>query len=503
MNNFNEKNAIHINDTHPTFAIPELMRIMIDDYGYEWDTAWRIVTKTIAYTNHTILPEAVEQWPEYLVKTHLPRIYSIICEINRRLCENLWKKYPGNWDKIQRMSIVAFNNIRMANLCIVGGHSINGVAKIHSDILKDRFFKDFYEDTPKKFTNVTNGIAHRRWLVQSNPLLTGLLDECIGIDYRRNASLLQNFKQFDKDESVLKRIGEIKNQNKIYLSNHVKKVFGIDMNPQTVFNVQIKRLHEYKRQLLNVLRIISIYSDLLENPNLDITPQTFIFGAKAAASYEIAKNIIRLIYCLGEDIRKHPVIREKLNVVFLEDYNVSLAEKIIPAGDVSQQISLAGQEASGTSNMKLMLNGAVTIGTMDGANVEIFEAVGKENIFIFGLTADEVVAHLARGYDPDDYYVRNDKLAKIIIALNNGFNGVSFNNITRYLLSGDYVADPFMCLVDFGDYCKVHAELDETYKKPLLWNKISLHNTASAGIFAADRSITEYAENIWNVKPLK
>jgi starch phosphorylase len=242
---------------------------------------------------------------------------------------------------------------------------------------------------------------------------------------------------------------------------------------------------------------------LLENPNLDITPQTFIFAAKAATSYEIAKNIIRLIYCLGEDIRKHPVIRDKLNVVFLEDYSVSLAEKIIPAGDVSQQISLAGQEASGTSTMKLMLNGAVTIGTMDGANVEIFEAVGRENIFIFGLTADEVVKHVSEGYDPDYYYVRNDKLAKIVIALNNGFNGVSFNNITRYLLSGDYVADPFMCLADFDDYCKVHAELDETYKKPLLWNKISLYNTASAGIFAADRSITEYAENIWNVKPLK
>ena len=504
LDNFHKKCAIHINDTHPAFAIPELMRILIDDYNYNWDKAWHIVRHTMAYTNHTILPEALETWPEYLVKTNMPRIYSIICEINKRLCAGLWKKHPGNWDKIQRMAILAFNQVRMANLCIAGGHSINGVAKIHSDILKDSFFKDFYEDTPEKFSNVTNGIAHRRWLVQSNPLLTDLLDECIGTDYRKDSSILEEFKKYENDISVLKTLGEIKHKNKISLGNYINKTFGYNLNPDSVYNVQVKRLHEYKRQLLNVLRIISVYNDLLENPYLDITPQTYIFAAKAAPSYLMAKQIIKLIYCLGEDIKKHPVpiIREKLSVVFLEDYSVSLAEKIMPASEVSQQISLAGKEASGTGNMKLMINGAVTIGTMDGANIEILEAVGKENIFIFGMTAKEVDELWAAHYDPDDYYVRNEKLMKIIVALNKGFNGVSFSHITQYLLSGNYVADPFMCLADFADYCKVHDKLNETYKDALKWNKISLNNIASAGIFAADRSIKEYAENIWHTEPM-
>ena len=503
LDNFHEKNAIHINDTHPTFAIPELMRIMMDEYDYIWDDAWDIVTKTMAYTNHTILPEALETWPEYLVKTNMPRIYAIICEINRRLCEKLWKKYTGDWDKIQRMSILAFNQIRMANLCIVGGHSINGVAKIHSDILKNSFFKDFFDDMPEKFTNVTNGIAHRRWLVQSNPLLTGLLDECIGPGYRKDASALAEFKKFENEKRVLDAVGYIKNKNKIYLSNYLNKNFGIMLNPDSIFNVQVKRLHEYKRQLLNVLRIISVYNDLLENPKLDITPQTYIFAAKAAPSYFMAKQIIKLIYCLGEDIKKHPGIRDKLNVVFLEDYSVSLAERIMPASEVSQQISQAGKEASGTGNMKLMINGAVTIGTMDGANIEIFDAVGNENIFIFGMSAEEVDALWAAKYDPDDYYVRNEILMKVIVSLNNGFNGVPFDQITQYLLSGNYVADPFMCLADFSDYYRVHGKLDEAYKNRSKWNRMSLHNIASAGIFAADRSIKEYAENIWGINPMK
>ncbi|MCL1858228.1 MAG: glycogen/starch/alpha-glucan phosphorylase [Oscillospiraceae bacterium] len=502
LDNLHKKCAVHINDTHPAFAIPELMRILIDDYNYNWDKAWHITRHTMAYTNHTILPEALETWPEYLVKTNMPRIYSIICEINKRLCADLWKKHPGDWDKIQRMAILAFNQIRMANLCIAGGHSINGVAKIHSDILKNNFFKDFYEYTPDKFTNVTNGIAHRRWLVQSNPLLTDLLDECIGTDYRKNAAILAEFRKFENDESILKALGEIKHKNKIYLSNYINKTFGYSLNPESVFNVQVKRLHEYKRQLLNVLRIISVYNDLIENPNLDILPQTYIFAAKAAPSYQMAKQIIKLIYCLGEDIKKRPLIKDKLSVVFLEDYSVSLAEKIMPASEVSQQISLAGKEASGTGNMKLMINGAVTIGTMDGANIEILDAVGKENIFIFGMTAKEVDTLWAAKYDPDDYYVRNEKLMKIIVALNNGFNGVSFSHITQYLLSGNYVADPFMCLADFSDYYRVHNLLNESYKDSIKWNKMSLNNIASAAIFAADRSIKEYAENIWHIAPL-
>ena len=503
MENFHEKNVIHINDTHPAFAVVELMRILIDEHNYEWDKAWEIVRHTMAYTNHTVLPEALETWPEHLVKTNMPRIYSIICEINRRFCDDLWKKYTGDWDKIQRMSILAFNQVRMANLCIAGSYSVNGVAKIHSNILKDSLFRDFSDDAPKKFRNVTNGIAHRRWLVQSNPLLAELLDECIGIDYRRDASLLENFKKFDNDASVLKRLDEIKLSNKIYLSNHVKKYFGFDIDPRSVFNVQIKRLHEYKRQLLKVLRIISLYNELLENPDLDIEPQTFIFAAKAAPSYQIAKSWINLIYNIGEDIKKRPKLREKLNVVFLENYSVSLAEKIIPASDVSQQISLAGKEASGTGNMKLMINGAITIGTLDGANIEMLDACGKENMFIFGLTASEVTELGANGYDPDDYYVRNEKLMKVVISLNNGFNGMHFNHITKYLLSGEYQADPFMCLADFADYCKVHDELDRAHRDKMRWSRMSLHNIASASIFAADRSIRDYANDIWNAEPLK
>ena len=502
LDNLHEKCAIHINDTHPAFAIPELMRILIDEYDFDWERAWHITNKTMAYTNHTILPEALETWPEYSVKTNMPRIYSIICEINRRLCENLWEKYPGDWDKIQRMSILAFNQVKMANLCVAGGHSVNGVAKIHTEILKNTFFKDFYEDTPEKFKNVTNGIAHRRWLAQANPLLTGLLDSCIGPGYRKDASLLENFKKFENDESVLSALGDIKRENKIKLADHVNRTLGCLLDPDFVFNVQVKRLHEYKRQLLNVLRIISVYNDLLENPDLGILPQTYIFAAKAAPGYQLAKRIIKLIYCLGEDIKKHPAAKDKLSVVFLEDYSVSLAEKIIPASEVSQQISLAGKEASGTGNMKLMINGAVTIGTMDGANIEILEAVGPENIFIFGMTAKEVEELWAAHYDPGDYCKKNEKLIKVTDSLRAGFDGASFEDIAGYLLSGGFAPDPFLCLADFNSYARAHALLEAAYKDPAKWNRMSLCNIASAGIFSADRSIKEYAENIWNVKPL-
>ena len=502
LDNLHEKCAIHINDTHPTFAIPELMRILMDEYMYEWDDAWKIVTQTMAYTNHTILSEALEKWPESLIKENMPRIYNIICEINRRLCDELWQKY-GDWDIINRMSILAHNQVRMANLCIIGGHSVNGVAQLHSDILKDRTFADFYKETPEKFTNVTNGIAHRRWITQANPLLTNLLDECIGPEYRLHAKNLENFKKYKDDGAVLEKLSEIKHKNKIALSNYVKNTYGFALNTDSIFNVQVKRLHEYKRQLLNVLRIISIYNDLRENPNLDIVPETYIFASKAAASYQIAKQTIKLIYCLGEDIKKHPVIRDKLSVVFLEDYSVSLAERIMPASEVSQQISLAGQEASGTGNMKLMINGALTIGTLDGANVEISEAVGEDNIFIFGMTVKQVEDLWAANYDPDDFYVRNDKLAKVVVALNNGFNDVSFNDITQYLLTGNYqVPDPYMCLADFEDYYRVHKKLDDAYKDKRLWNNMSLMNIASAGIFAADRCIEEYATKIWKIAPL-
>jgi len=502
LDNLHEKCAIHINDTHPAFAIPELMRILIDEYGYGWERAWHVTTRIMAYTNHTILPEALETWPEYLVKTNMPRVYSVICEINRRLCADLWEKYPGDWDKIERMSILAFNQVRMANLCIVGSHSVNGVAKIHSDILKNSIFRDFYSDTPEKFKNVTNGIAHRRWLAQANPPLAELLDGCIGPGYRKEARLLENFKKFENDAGVLSALGNIKRENKVKLANYVKKTFGFPLDPDSVFNVQVKRLHEYKRQLLNVLRIISVYGELLENPDADILPQTYIFAAKAAPSYQMAKQIIKLIYCLGEDIKKHPKIKEKLSVVFLEDYSVSLAERIMPAGEVSQQISLAGKEASGTGNMKLMINGAVTIGTLDGANIEILEAVGADNIFIFGLTASEADELWAAHYNPGEYFAKDEKLQKAVQALNAGFDGVSFEHMTRYLLAGHYVSDPFMCLADFKSYIKAHELLDAAYKNRPKWNRMSLANIASAGIFSADRSIGEYAENIWDVVPL-
>ena len=503
LDNFHEKCAIHINDTHPTFAIPELMRILMDEYKYEWDDAWKIVTRTMAYTNHTILSEALETWPEALVKENMPRIYSIICEINKRFCDDLWKKY-ANWDIINRMAILAFNQVRMANLCVLGSHSINGVAKIHSEIIKDRIFSDFYREMPEKFTNVTNGIAYRRWLTQSNLGLTALLDECIGTEYRLHASSLEKFKEYKNDNTVLGKLSEIKHENKIALSNYVNKTYGYALNPDSIFNVQVKRLHEYKRQLLNVLRIISIYNDLKENPHLDVVPETYIFSAKAASSYQDAKQVIKLIYCLGEDIKKHPIIRDKLSVVFLENYSVSLAERIMPASEVSQQISLAGKEASGTGNMKLMINGALTIGTMDGANVEIREAVGDDNIFIFGLTEKQVEDLYAANYDSDDYYIRNEKLAKVVVALNEGFNGVSFNDITQYLLTGNYrMPDPYMCFADFDDYYKVHARLDESYRDKQLWNRMSLMNIASAGIFASDRSIEDYATKIWKIDPLR
>ncbi|KAI4453465.1 glycogen phosphorylase [Holotrichia oblita] len=502
FDNLHEKTAIHINDTHPTFAIPELMRLLMDEYGYDWEAAWHITTNTMAYTNHTILSEALETWPEQLVQTNMPRIYSIICEINKRLCADLWEKYPGDWEKIQKMSIIAFNQVRMANLCIAGGYSINGVAKLHSEILREIVFKDFHEYSPEKFTNVTNGIAHRRWLIQANPLLTEVLDECIGTDYRTNARELEKFKKFAGDSAVLKRLEKIKQHNKIELANYAGKKLGMTLNPDSVFNSQVKRMHEYKRQLLNVLRIISVYNEILENPTADILPQTYIFAAKAAPSYTMAKNILKLIYCLGEDIRKNPRCKDKLSVVFMEDYSVSLAEKIIPASEVSQQISQAGKEASGTGNMKLMMNGALTIGTMDGANIEIADAVGKANIFIFGLTAKEVDNLWASKYDPDDYYIRNEKLIKVIISLNNGFNGESFQYITQSLLSAHYVADPYMCIADFADYDRAHTLLEKTYLNKAKWNEMSLMNIASAGIFAADRSIKEYADNIWHINPV-
>ncbi len=502
LENFSDKVAIHINDTHPALCIPELMRIFIDDYCMDWDKAWGIVTKTVSYTNHTVMPEALECWNEDLFRLKLPRIHAIVNEINERFCRDAWNAFPGNWDRISALSIICSGQVRMANLSVVGSHTVNGVSKLHSDILKASTFKDFYRMYPGKFTNVTNGVAHRRWLNSSNPALAALLDECIGTGYHKNPEKIADFAKFADDKKVLKQLSEIKHNNKLAFADRVFKNTGIKLNPDSVFDVQIKRLHEYKRQLLNALNIISVYNMLREDPSRDIQPQTYIFGAKAAPGYHMAKQIIKLIYFISKDIERNPAIREKLQVVFLEDYNVSMAESLIPAAEISEQISLAGKEASGTGCMKLMLNGALTIGTLDGANVEMLDACGSDNMFIFGLTASEVEEHWTYGYNSALYCVNNTRLNDAISALRQGFAGESFADIANYLLAGHGVADPYMCLADFDSYTKVHDSLIAEYKNKDKWNKMSLMNIASAGFFAADRSIEDYAKNIWNLKKI-
>lgn len=496
--------AIHLNDTHPAMAIPELMRILVDEYFYDWNEAWAITTATCAYTNHTVLAEALETWSEDLLARTIPRIHSIIKEINRRLCEELWNAFPGEWSKISRMSILEHDRIKMANLCVYGGHKVNGVSALHSEIIKKSVFKDFYDFTPDKFTNVTNGIAHRRWLNQSNPELSSLLNDCIGNEYELDSSRLAEFKKFEDDESVLKRLDEIKAIKKHQFADYAKKKQGVIINPETIFDVQAKRLHEYKRQLLNVLNIIDTYLDLLDKPDQNIVPKTYIFGAKAAPGYDMAKKIIKLINFLSEDIKKHPKINEKLNVVYMEDYNVTMSEKLMPASEVSEQISLAGKEASGTGNMKFMINGALTIGTLDGANVEMAEAVGNENIFIFGLKANEVDDAWRAGYSSSSYYNDSPKLRRIIESLIIGFNGQSFAEIANYLLTDSPVADPYMCMADFGAYSKTQKKISKLYSTDkTTWNKMSLRNIAAAGIFSADRAISDYADNVWNLKAIK
>lgn len=498
-----EMAAIHINDTHPALAIPELMRILVDENFMEWDTAWNIVTSTCAYTNHTVLAEALETWAEDLVARRLPRIHSILKEINRRFCDDLWKKYPGDWNKISRMSVLSHNTVRMANLCIVGSHSVNGVSALHSDIIKKSIFKDFYDYTPDKFTNVTNGIAHRRWLNQSNPELCALLSDCIGDGYAKDASKLGEFKKFANDNSVLKRLDEIKAIKKRQFADFAKRYQGVDVDPNTAFDVQAKRMHEYKRQLLNVLHIVSDYIALRDNPDLDILPKTYIFGAKAAAGYDMAKQIMRLICYLSDEINKNSKIKEKLNVVYMENYNVSMSEKLMPASEISEQISLAGKEASGTGNMKFMINGALTVGTLDGANVEMAELVGNDNIFIFGLKADEVSDIWNKGYNSSSYYNQDMNMRRVIEALIVGFNGTSFGDIANYLLRSTPVADPYMCLADFESYCQTQAAMSDLYRNDKKeWNKKSVCNIAAAGHFSADRSIREYAKDIWHLKQL-
>lgn len=500
---FEDKISIHINDTHPALSIPELMRILMDVYSYSWDDAWSVVVKTISYTNHTVLPEALECWRVDLFSMKLPRIFMIVNEINRRFTADLWNLYPGDWDRISRMAIVAYNQVRMANLSVVGSHTVNGVSALHSDILKKTIFHDFYKMTPWKFTNVTNGVVHRRWLNTANSALSGMLDELIGSDFREDASHLIALAKYKDNSEVLSKIADIKHKNKEIFANYALAKTGRRLDPDSIYDVQIKRMHEYKRQLLNVLKIIALYNEILENPNADIPKQTFIFGCKAAPGYAMAKKIIKLIWFLAKELESNPLTRDRLKVVFMEEYNVSLAEVLIPSADISEQISLAGKEASGTGCMKLMMNGAITLGTLDGANVEIVEAVGRENAYIFGLNTHEVEELWRNGYNSRDYYHSSPVLKGVIDRLYRPIGGQDFSHIADYLINAAYgVADPFMCLADFESYMHAYKCATNDYGNRLEWAKKSLMNTATSGVFASDNSIRKYANEIWHITPI-
>lgn len=505
---FAEKVAIQLNDTHPVVAIPELMRIFLDSEKLLWDEAWNICKKVFAYTNHTILSEALEKWDIALFQPLLPRIYQIIEEINRRFVEELHQKYPGDFGKIQYMSIIGNGQVRMAWLAIVGSHKVNGVAALHTEILKNSELKDWYNLYPEKFLNKTNGITQRRWLLKANPELSSLITELIGDGWTTDLYKLKELEKYLDDENVLNRVAEIKLHNKERLANYIKETTGIEVNPHSIFDIQVKRLHEYKRQLLNVLHIMDLYNRLKENPLLDIEPRTFIFGAKAASGYRRAKSIIKLINTLAERINNDADINGKIKVVFLENYRVSLAEKIFPAADISEQISTASKEASGTGNMKFMLNGALTLGTMDGANVEIVEEAGLENEFIFGLSAAEVEEFQRNGqYNPFDDYNKVEGLKKVVDQLGDGtfdddHKGI-FRELQTSLLYGVDGSRPdvYFLLRDFDSYREAQTRIDNAYKNKRDWARKALINIANAGKFSSDRTIMEYAREIWDIEP--
>ena len=495
LDNLADKIAIHINDTHPTLAIPELMRILLDECGYTWERAWELTQGVFAYTNHTVMSEALEVWNEDLFKNLLPRIYQIICEINRRFCLELEQKYHQPLYAVSSMSIVQNRGIKMANLCVVGSHSVNGVSKLHSKIIQDDLFHLFYGIWPEKFTNVTNGIASRRWLLQANPRLTKFISSRIGESYLKDFSQISRLKAFADDPDSLKELAQVKRENKLSFSKFVQKQYGIALNPDSIFDAQVKRLHEYKRQHLNALHILYLMKKLRENPDLDLVPRTFIFGAKAAPGYYLAKQIIRLICVLQKEIENDPLLRQKLRIVYLEDYRVTLSELLTPACDVSEQISLAGTEASGTGNMKLMLGGAITLGTYDGANVEIHEQVGDENIMIFGMRTEEVDALRQRGYAPGEYYEKDPLIQDLINTLYEGISGSKFPEIADSLKN----VDPYMVLADFRAYIEAQEKIQQLYRQPEVWSRMSLMNIAGSGVFCADRAVEEYAHRIWRL----
>ena len=504
---FPDKVAIHINDTHPAVAIPELMRVLMDEHDLGWDEAEDICRRTFAYTNHTVLQEALERWPESLFAETLPRIYMILQEMNRRLCEKLWKSYPGQWERIGHMAILGYNQAHMANLCVAYAHSVNGVSAIHTDILKKQTFHDFYILEPQKFVSITNGITHRRWLIQCNPGLSSLIDEAIGDGWRKDMDQLIRLKPFADDAAFREKFAKIKAENKLRLAEHVRRQQGIEMNPDSLFDAQAKRLHEYKRQLMNALGILMRYNEIAANPDRTYLPRTYIFGAKAAPGYQRAKLTIKLINSIADMVRRHPVASKYIDVVFLENYSVSQAEVLMPAAELSEQISTAGKEASGTGNMKFMMNGAVTIGTMDGANCEIHDAVGAENIYIFGLTAEQV----ERGYSSYrsyEIYETNPAIRKALEQLIDGTlcpeHPRMFQEIYHALLFGDGggMADPYFVLKDLPQYMAAQKKIDGDYTDKDLWLRKAVLNTACSGGFSSDRTIREYNDKIWHLKPL-
>ena len=499
LDNLPDKVAIQLNDTHPTLAIPEMMRILLDECSYEWDEAFRICQQVFAYTNHTVMSEALEKWNVEIFRSTLPRIWQIVQEMDRRCRIELNKAFPGDQGKIDYMAIIGDNQVRMANICAFTCHSINGVSKLHSEIIKDSVFHDYYLFKPKAFKNVTNGIAYRRWLLASNPGLTHLLEESIGDGFKRDASELKKLEAYANDPAMLQSLGEVKHQNKVAFANYLQKATGQVIDPDSIFDCQVKRMHEYKRQHLNAMNIAAEYLYLKANPNAEFTPKTYIFGAKAAPGYYMAKQMIRMICKLGQLIDSDPAVKGKLRIVYLEDYCVSLSERLMPASEVSEQISLAGTEASGTGNMKFMLNGAVTLGTLDGANVEIADAAGQDNEIIFGMLTPEVNALKGMGYHPQAF-IADDNVAMAVLDLfERGWNGENFSEVTSNLRN----SDPYMVLADFKDYRRAQHTVQELYRQKETWNRMSLMNIANAGIFSADRSVMDYARDIWGATPVR
>ena len=498
---FHEKVTFQLNDTHPTVAVAELMRILVDEEGLEWDEAWEITRKTCAYTNHTIMAEALEKWPIELFSRLLPRVYQIVEEINRRFVIEIQNKYPGDQEKIRKMAILYDGQVRMAHLAIAGSYSVNGVARLHTDILKKRELKDFYEMMPEKFNNKTNGITQRRFLLHGNPLLASWVTDKIGDDWITNLDHLKHLKVYVDDEKCQQEFMNIKYQNKVRLAKYIKEHNGIDVDPRSIFDCQVKRLHEYKRQLMNILHVMYLYNEIKAHPDMDIVPRTFIFGAKAAAGYYTAKLTIKLINAVADKINNDSSINGKIKVVFIEDYRVSNAELIFAAADVSEQISTASKEASGTGNMKFMLNGALTLGTMDGANVEIVEEVGKENAFIFGLSADQVMEYEKNGnYNPRDVYNNNQDVRQILTQLVNGFYSPENPELFRALYDALLEKDTYFTLLDFDSYKEAHNRIDAAYRDEEHWARTAMLQTASAGKFSSDRTIEEYAKEMWHLE---